>query len=447
LAVDAGALHDVRIIVLDDDPTGIQTVFGNLLLTEWDPPTLRRALTDDVRFFYILTNTRGMTARDAQKTIHSATAAVLEANRTLNHRLIFISRSDSTLRSHFPLEIDEIRACLMAAGRSEPDAFFLVPAFIEGGRVTIDDTHYLREDGRLIPTAETEFARDSVFGYPTSHLPGYIEYKTAGRVPAPSVRSISLEMIRSWPTPALKQWLLNLQHGTWCVVNAETYDDLHRFTSIVRELLASGRSFMFQSAASLVKSLTETPDRPLLDRAIVPATGPGLVIVGSHVTKTTRQLEELLSESNAVGIEVDVKEILQSPDLAMSRIVDQTNATFRLGRHPVVFTSRREMKFESTAERMAAGHTTSHFLSRIVREVKFKPSFIIAKGGITSHDVLVHGLQIKSARVAGQFAPGVPVVTLPAEHRFAGIPYVIFPGNVGGPTALRDVFKILTGET
>ncbi|MEO1186590.1 MAG: nucleotide-binding domain containing protein, partial [Cyanobacteria bacterium J06636_27] len=39
---------------------------------------------------------------------------------------------------------------------------------------------------------------------------------------------------------------------------------------------------------------------------------PGAIIVGSHVKKTTQQLEVLLQEKGIVGIEVDVAQLLDN---------------------------------------------------------------------------------------------------------------------------------------
>src|SRR5689334_1140630 len=99
----------------------MQTVSGNLVLTDWDQDTVQQALADSVRFFYILTNSRSLTAKAARDTLRSATRAVLSANRSVNRRLVFVSRSDSTLRSHFPIEIDTILECLVAAEEPLPD--------------------------------------------------------------------------------------------------------------------------------------------------------------------------------------------------------------------------------------------------------------------------------------------------------------------------------------
>jgi uncharacterized protein YgbK (DUF1537 family) len=75
-------------------------------------------------------------------------------------------------------------------------------------------------------------------------------------------------------------------------------------------------------------------------------------------------------------------------------------------------------------------------------------SFVVAKGGITSSDVATKGLEVRRAEVAGPLLPPaiVPVWILPDENDFPGLPYVIFPGNVGGPGSLAQAVEILRGE-
>jgi uncharacterized protein YgbK (DUF1537 family) len=431
------------IVVLDDDPTGIQTVHGNLLLTRWDRITLNAALTDEVNFFYLLTNTRSMTAEAAADLIRSAMADVLDANLDAGRRLVFISRSDSTLRSHFPVEIDAITAALQQRNGVRIDASFLVPAFFEGGRQTIGDVHYLMVGNERVPTDRTEFARDHVFGYSTSRLPSYLEEKTNGRVAAESVCSVSLEMLRQWNHTRLSAWLQNLADNRWVVVNAENYTDLDRFCYALKTAMKAGKQFVFQSAASFVKSITRTPDKPLLGPEIVTKSGPGLVVVGSHVHKTTVQLQQLFSRTDTAAIELDVGKILDSSENELNRVLVGIKAAVQRGLTPVVYTSRVEMVFTDSKQRLACGQKISALLSRIVREIPYRPSFVVAKGGITSHDVLVDGLQIAIARVGGQILPGVPVVVLPDDHILGGIPYVIFPGNVGAPEDLSTVLDKL----
>ena len=434
----------IQLVVLDDDPTGIQTVHGCYLLTQWDAPTLREAMADEHNFFYVLTNTRAQTPADVEKTIAQIVANVQAVNKEFSHELVFMSRSDSTLRSHFPLEIDTIVDGLQLAGASAIDGFFLVPAFFEGGRVTVDDTHYILDGDRRIPASQSEFARDSVFGYGTSHLPSYIEEKTSGRISAESVQSIPLDMLRAPSSDGLESFLEGLSDGRWVVVNAETYQDLDRFSAALRPVIAKGRKFAFQCAASVVKSLSGIPSRPLLSDELASSQGPGLFIVGSHVAKTTAQLNRLLAADSVEGIEVDVNDFLDDSDAMANRITGRMHDALSDGKSPVVYTSRSEVQFDSPAQRLQAGRKLSLFLASLVKRLERPVSYVVAKGGITSHDVLVAGLDVKIARVMGQILPGVPVVRVRTDGGQNEIPCVIFPGNVGTDESLCEVLEILT---
>jgi uncharacterized protein YgbK (DUF1537 family) len=76
-----------------------------------------------------------------------------------------------------------------------------------------------------------------------------------------------------------------------------------------------------------------------------------------------------------------------------------------------------------------------------------KPSWVVAKGGITSHDVAVHGLGIRRAEVIGQLLPGMISVFRPvdAAPEAIGILYVVFAGNVGDENTLGDVIDLVRG--
>ena len=104
---------NTRLIILDDDPTGIQTVHGCLLITDWTEEQITTAFKDDQPFFYILTNTRAMTRQQTHEVIISVMKTVIQVNRSFGYNLIFISRSDSCLRGHFPLETDIMRETLL----------------------------------------------------------------------------------------------------------------------------------------------------------------------------------------------------------------------------------------------------------------------------------------------------------------------------------------------
>ncbi|MGD8525498.1 MAG: four-carbon acid sugar kinase family protein, partial [Thioalkalispiraceae bacterium] len=180
-------MAQTKIIVLDDDPTGSQTVHSCLLLTRWDVASLKEGLQDQAPLFFILTNTRGMDAQSAANitrevciNLKQALSALEADDQPINP--VMVSRSDSTLRGHYPVETDVISEEL-----GPFDAHFIIPAFFEGGRVTRDGVHYLMVDGQPIPVHETEFARDSVFAYQHSYLPDYVEEKTQGRIKASNV--------------------------------------------------------------------------------------------------------------------------------------------------------------------------------------------------------------------------------------------------------------------
>ena len=162
--------HKPKIIVLDDDPTGSQTVHSCLLLMKLDYETLRLGLTDESPIFFILTNTRALTKEKAADVTREVCQNLKSAMEMVGVKdFLVVSRSDSTLRGHYPIETDVI-----AEELGNFDAHFLVPAFFEGGRITINSVHYLIIDGVRTPVEQTEFARDSVFAYHHSYLPDYI---------------------------------------------------------------------------------------------------------------------------------------------------------------------------------------------------------------------------------------------------------------------------------
>ena len=396
-----------RLVILDDDPTGIQTVHGCLLITQWDEATVRMALQHEQPFFYMLTNTRAMTREEAARVVRSAMETVLEVNREFGYRLIFISRSDSCLRGHFPLETDVMRRVLQEYGVKVWPKVPFCPALIEAGRVTIDGVHYMKDGERLIPVSETEFARDNVFAYHTSVLLDYIREKGAN--------------------PEEYQ-----------IVNAATYDELYAFTqTLFNEIKDFDGAVVIRSSSSLPKAMSGIADKPLLDRSILKESGVGCFIVGSHVQKTTRQLNALLAGQGVAGIEVDVERVLHDSNALMQELLSEMKQRAEEGLTPVVYTSRKEVRLKDADERQHLGQRISDFLVEMVARLPFVPSYLVAKGGITSNDILTKGLALKSAVVLGQIVPNVPCVM--TDH----FPYIIFPGNVGGDDSLREVYEKL----
>lgn len=397
-----------KMVVLDDDPTGIQTVHGCLLITQWDEESIRLGFEDKEPFFYILTNTRAMTREEAADVTREAMEMVVSVNRDYNYRLIIVSRSDSCLRGHFPLETDVMREVLVRHGYNVAAKTPFCPAFIEAGRVTIDGIHYMKDGERLIPVSETEFARDNVFAYHTSVLTEYIKEKGANP-------------------------------DDYTIVNAQSYDELYAFADIV----LNGKTvehMIIRSSSSLPKAISGIPDIPLLDRSMLRKQGVGCFVVGSHVKKTTRQLEQLLQVAGTCAVEVDVQRILDDADALMLETLDTVQQVVDNHLTPIVYTSRQEIRLDDANQRQHLGQQVSNFLVDIVCRLPFTPSYLVGKGGITSHDILTKGLGIKTARVMGQIISSVPCVMT------QDFPYIIFPGNVGNEGSLKEVYLKLSAS-
>lgn len=415
-----------------------------LLLTRWDVPTLSLALQDSSPLFFVLTNTRALPPEQALAVTQEVCRNLLVAlAETQTREYLVVSRSDSTLRGHYPIETDAIAAVF-----GNFDAHFLVPAFFEGGRFTKDSVHYLVVEGVPTPMHKTEFARDSVFGYSHSYLPDYVAEKTQGRIPADQVVRLLLPEIRRGCLPRL----LALKHNACVVVDAEHPEDMNRFAEAVLTAVQRGKRFLFRSAASLLTALAQLPPQPILGEEMAKyrrGDRPGVVLVGSHVRKTTEQLARLLEEPEVQGVEVTVAQLLQPEgfSLLLADTYERVRTIHREGKTPVVYTSRQELTFATVAERMAFGQEVSRLLMAIVRHLPSDISFLISKGGITSNEVLSSGLSLPTARLLGQIIAGCSVVITPSDHPyFPNLPVVLFPGNVGDRMALTLAYRRLMGQ-
>jgi uncharacterized protein YgbK (DUF1537 family) len=342
------------------------------------------------------------------------------------------------LRGHYPVETDVI-----AAELGPFDAHFLVPAFFEGGRITRDGTHYLLVDGEPVPVHDTEFAKDSVFGFSTAFLPDYVAEKTAGRIPASAVEHFSLADVRG----DLGARLHDLQGNVCGVVDAEQQSDLDSFARQVLAAAQTGKRFLFRSAASLLTAFAQLPPQPVAaaDMAQFVRNGKaGVILMGSHVGKSTLQLQYLLAHSDVVLVHIDLDQLVADEDGLFADIQQALAAANQQNRSVVLYTSRVERQFVSKAERLAFGDQVAAFLVRLTQHLPEDIGFLISKGGITSNDTLSKGLALRTARVLGQIRAGCSVVRCPADHaRFPQLPVVIFPGNVGGDEALAEVYGIL----
>ncbi len=432
-----------KIIVLDDDPTGSQTVHSCLLLLKWDVETLMLGLQDASPIFFVLTNTRSLTPEAAAAVISEVCENLKTAlQNTGTENFLLVSRSDSTLRGHYPVETDAIAQHL-----GPFDAHFLTPQFFEAGRVTVNSTHYIESASQRIPTHETEFAQDSVFGYSTSYLPDYVEEKTKGKIPASKVERFLLQDVRQG---TLKH-LMALRNNQCVAVDGEQQSDLDRFAADLLAAAAQGKKFLFRSAASLLTALAKLPPQPTPPEEMnrITRSAFGAIIIGSHVQKTTDQLQQLLKAPGIVGIEIDVSRIKNNPvtshDEPLSEVLSQIKQIHAKGQTPAIYTSREELTFSDKQTRLAFGEAVSTLLMDIVKGLPDDIGFLISKGGITSNDTLSKGLSLTSARLLGQVIPGVSIVTTASDHpQFADLPVVLFPGNVGGDDGLAIAYQRLT---
>ena len=433
-----------KIVVLDDDPTGVQTVHDISVYTDWTKDSIRQGFQEKSNLFYILTNSRGFT-QDETTLAHNEIAANVDAvAKELGKEYIFISRSDSTLRGHYPLETEILRTNYEKNTGCIIDGEILCPFFKEGGRFTIDDVHYVRYGNELIPANETEFAKDKTFGYRAATMPEYVEEKTKGAYPARNVVCISLDEIHRMAIDEIEQKLLHVQGFNKIIVNAVDYADLKVFCIALYRAMAKGKVFMFRTAAAIVKVMGGVSDQPLLEREQMVRTNElhgGIIVVGSHTEKTTRQLEALKQLSDIRFVELDATKVIEAGGLEkeVERCLALEEAWIRDGKTVCCYTSRALITADTgnKEDELRLSVRISDAVQSLVGGLSVIPKFVIAKGGITSSDVGTKALGVKRANVLGQIEPGIPVWQTGAESKFPGIPYVIFPGNVGEDTTLR----------
>lgn len=425
-------------VILDDDPTGTQTLRDVPVLTGWDAASIARHLRNGEPAIFLSTNSRSLGVSDAVAVTRDAARAARRAAAETGTPISLVSRSDSTLRGHFPAEVTALGA--------RDARILLAPYFGQGGRITVDDVHLLERDGRRVPVAETEFAGDAAFGYRSSNLRDWLAEKyAAAKAPTPAVASLTLELVRGGGASAVADALWALPPGGVVIANAAVERDIEIVA--LGALLAedAGLPLVARTAASYVRARAGRAPAPLLTSGELRTVGPGLVIVGSHVPTTTRQLEHLrealggerlATHELAIGPILAGGEARASAIQAATGVVERALAARKIG---MVSTERTRR-----ATGMEGARAISSALVSVVEGIEGRPGWMLVKGGITSSDIASRALHMREARVAGQILPGVPVWISGAESRWPDLPLVVFPGNVGGPAALADAVTILS---
>ncbi|MEM6283427.1 MAG: four-carbon acid sugar kinase family protein [Chloroflexota bacterium] len=434
-----------KVVILDDDPTGTQTVHDVTVLTTWDATALTRAMQDESPAVFVLTNTRSMTPAQAEIVNREIATNLHTASQQTGRGFVVISRSDSTLRGHFPLETEVLAESI----GGQVDGVLIIPAFMAGGRYTINSMHYVAEGDTLIPAAETPFARDAAFGYSASDLRVWVSEKTGGVVSVGDVATVTLDAIRTGGVDHVCEELLALQNHAYCAVDAIDERDLEVVALAALHAEAQGRRLLYRTAASFAAARAGITLRPLLtpDELRTQRNGGGLVVVGSYVPKSSSQLAYLLEHTTIERAEINVAQLLDDSSQAaeIARVVGYALPLLQAGKTVALYTSRELVTGNDAASSLSIGNRVSDSLVQMTSQVQGAARFIVAKGGITSSDVATKALRVRQARVMGQVLPGIPVWELDDDCAEPHMIYVVFPGNVGGVEAVAEVVAKLEG--
>lgn len=442
-----------RTAALDDDPTGSQTVHDVTLVTALELGEYASALAAPASTCFVLTNTRSLGAERAAGVTGDVAADLLAVGAGLGAPVDLVSRSDSTLRGHVVEEVDAVLAAHHRVTGAAVDGVLFVPAFPEAGRFTAGDVHYATVGGVPAPVATTEFARDSTFGYGTSDLRRFLVERSGGRIAADQVGSIGLADIRRGGPERVAQILSEVSGGRYVVVNATEDADLDVVVLGLIEARRRGRTFVHRTGPSFVRALAGIDPRPPLTPADIwpegRRAGSGLLVVGSHVGLTNDQVAAVRRRREMLPVELSAAALLDplERDGHVSAAAGAVTEGLAHG-DVLLMTSRALLRAERPEANLAVARTVSASLTAVVRSaLAARPAWVVAKGGITSHDVAVHGLGIRRATVLGQVRPGMVSVVRPVEAApgAVGMPYVIFAGNVGDAGTLAQAVELVAG--
>ena len=447
----------MKVIVIDDDPTGSQTVNNCLLLLRWDYSTLVKGFKSKSNLFFILANTRSLSENDAKLRLEDICNSLKKviAKEKFQEELIFISRGDSTLRGHNFLEPKIINDCL-----GPFDATFHIPAFIEGKRLTIDGNHFVDN----IPVSKTIFAKDKIFGYETSNIKDLLFQKSKFQINFDDIQNLKLyelKVLESKETNIVFKKLKNLKNNTHLIVDVEDYSQLKKLSLAVNKL-SKEKKFLFRTAASFVSSISDIKSnrkKPFFYSYLRRRNSennffPGLIVVGSFIELTTIQLKIFLENSECLAIELDVFEFFRISSLKnnqeqlflfKNKLLEEIRGIIKKGNTAVLFTSRKEIALENSSEQINLYNSLAYFISELVADLKNEIGYLVSKGGITSNVILSNGLKASYVYLKGQIINGVSLVNFKLDND-DNLPIITFPGNIGNQYSLLNVWSILENK-
>lgn len=408
--------------VLDDDPTGTQEVADTQVVIDWRQEVMARVRD---RPFHVLTNTRAFAAADAYAITYAAATAV----RRRFPQAELLLRGDSTLRAHVRQEFEAVRDAAYP-GRMPP--LLLVPALPSAGRVTVGGIHLLDRSGTRTPLHETEYARDGRFAYRSSRLVDWADERSAGFFAAAAGLEIPLAELRGRGSAAVQETLADLanrEQPAVCVPDAETVGDLETIADGLRAANRDGLHVIVRCAPAFAAVFCRTTATTLLP---APRAQSLLVVCGSYVPQTTRQLAHLHERRPGSLVELDLSAVLgDDPQREVERVADATRSLLAGNRLAVVATPRTRV---AVADDPAAAGAITDGLARLTRLVEHDAELVLFKGGITSAVGVRKGLGAELATVEGPVRPGVSLWRLESGRRC-----LVFPGNIGDTGALADL--------
>ncbi len=425
-------------VVLDDDPTGTQAVAGVPIVTTTDATDIAWAFDTSPRGFFVLTNSRSLDEVEMNQLTREIVRVVLEV--AAGRPVRFVSRSDSTLRGHVYAEPEAIRSALREYGAREPRTVLFAPAFPAAGRVTRRGIHFVRdESGRERPAHESAYARDATFGYASAALADIVATRASGRIDRSDVA-----LADSSTPEALADALA--QPG-WVVADAADDADLEALVRAIESVDPEGGDIVVRCSPGLLPALFGLPAAPQAAAGGSPARHGGLVIVGSHVPRTTRQLERLLADGGATLLTLDVAGLRGATAEAVAAIVDdiaRTASSLLEGTHVVLATSRTVQEWDDPAASLAFARRVSETLVAIARALARgrELAFVVAKGGITSSDIATKGLAIRRAICRGRVGAGILWEPVGGDTP----PIALVPGNIGDDNGLAEAVRQMSRQ-
>ena len=433
-----------KLIVIDDDPTGSQTVHSCPLLLSWRVETLVEGLQHPAKVLFILANTRALPHRDAEARLREVCGNLRQALNRLNLKdWQLVSRGDSTLRGHFPLD-----AQVLSQELGPFAVLFLLPAFLPGGRTTVGGRHFLHGQ----PVHRSSYARDSRFAYGTSSLAAWVEQKSGGRIPQRTVTAIHWGD-KAGPGQRLSR-LASLPPGAVVTVDASEPEHLRRFGQLMQQRRRQGHRDLCWGAASLINALVDPGPQTLshgdwagLRRRDERGPQPGVILVGSHQPGADRQLAQLLTAPSVQGLEIPVEHPRQTtapPHRALAAALGQ--ALHRERRTVVLYTGRGERLRGDGAGQLVLARTIAQLQETLLAPLRSSLGYVISKGGSTSDTLLRHGLGLDRVLLRGQVMPGISLVQPLTPRGQAGLPVICVPGNMGADETLLDLHRLMEPE-